>query len=491
MHERKCKRQFDSNNDVLEKRDDPESEDQFSRGDDDNTDGAESDENEEEEEEDDDEEDEEEEHPSQGDDDDQVSKEENDHADITFDDLETDGHVKEMDKSTLMDSEWALKFQKSLERNRHHVQNHDPRPCMGCQWCGPKFKESDDARHVVPHSMCTICQRLKDKGWIINHYTGATRFIDEFGDHYSSIKQYLKGSSEKIFSSPGGLDYIGIVSEKKARSNKLGREKDITKTSAIKEDDAHTTMDAPKSEGAAQGVLQFENDDVPRSAVTMMNKRKIFVRDPDPRPCLDCDWCGPSKPEPHDTGEIVCHCCKLLQKEGWTCKTIDHSRYFKNENSKLKFKSVKDFLRKTTDLICKKMKEDKSFSSLIAKEPNLWRKKVALEEIAIVNEKRPKKSSAAKSQKKSKAILVEKEAAGTEDNYSQDRANIANDKRAQTQIVAVEKRRIIDLPTIPQLLEKEEGLMGVLRDDIFQVYNRYFGTNANIAAKILLSLCKW
>lgn len=50
------------------------------------------------------------------------------------------------------------------------------------------------------------------------------------------------------------------------------------------------------------------------------------------------------------------------------------------------------------------------------------------------------------------------------------------------------KNAIIELPTITQLIEQENGLMGVLQDDIFQIYNTHFGSNQTVACKILLCL---
>jgi len=48
----------------------------------------------------------------------------------------------------------------------------------------------------------------------------------------------------------------------------------------------------------------------------------------------------------------------------------------------------------------------------------------------------------------------------------------------------------IALPTVSELLVERKGLCGVLEADVFQIYNLNFGTNANIAARILMALCK-
>jgi len=48
----------------------------------------------------------------------------------------------------------------------------------------------------------------------------------------------------------------------------------------------------------------------------------------------------------------------------------------------------------------------------------------------------------------------------------------------------------IALPTVSELLEEKKGLCGVLKADVFQIYNLNFGTNANIAARVLMTMCK-
>jgi hypothetical protein len=65
-----------------------------------------------------------------------------------------------------------------------------------------------------------------------------------------------------------------------------------------------------------------------------------------------------------------------------------------------------------------------------------------------------------------------------------------NNNNDELQTVSIRKHSNIELPTIAQLLVEEYGLMGVLRADVHQVFNYHFGTNASIAAKILLCLGK-
>lgn len=50
------------------------------------------------------------------------------------------------------------------------------------------------------------------------------------------------------------------------------------------------------------------------------------------------------------------------------------------------------------------------------------------------------------------------------------------------------KSVIIKLPTITQLLEQENGLMGVLQADSSEVFHTHFGSNQTIACKILICL---
>ena len=48
--------------------------------------------------------------------------------------------------------------------------------------------------------------------------------------------------------------------------------------------------------------------------------------------------------------------------------------------------------------------------------------------------------------------------------------------------------KVIELPTITSLLREPGGLAGVLRKDMHGIFTCYFGTDATIAAKVMLCL---
>lgn len=152
-------------------------------------------------------------------------------------------------------------------------------------------------------------------------------------------------------------------------------------------------------------------------------------------------------------GGDICSYCKLLS--GWICKEYQTARRlrFKGKES-----TPNQFLKVSTATVCERMK-GMSPAEIEALKP-LYE---------------PKKSSITETPKKKET-----------DRKSPLTKSISSTKKEQTPLR--KKITSIVLPTITQLLEQEKGLMGVLQDDIFQVFNDHFGSNQTIACKILLCL---
>jgi hypothetical protein len=91
-----------------------------------------------------------------------------------------------------------------------------------------------------------------------------------------------------------------------------------------------------------------------RSA-SIIKKLNDYVRASDPRPIEGCRMCGPTNEE-----RYTCESCKYLKsEEGWsmTVNVKARKRHYTNAEGK-SLKSMKDFLRETTDLVVKKKKRD-------------------------------------------------------------------------------------------------------------------------------------
>ncbi len=504
--------------------------------------------------------------------------------------LEKDSCVQGLPFESVKKSAGYLSYIVLLNRNKVFVQPYDPRPCIGCFWCGPKVRVGDEG--IIPVSMCTICKRLRELGWVRRSFNGSTRFRDENGVEYHSIKHFLSLSSKMIFSSLEGLRYVGldqsasppkhislpiallkdsndrVESHHEAKSSKSTHPEnyDEQDDQSTGPDDGDEMINGPKVPVPSNSRPEFKSLNVSKSVETMMNKRKSYVCDKDPRPCLDCDWCGPSLDGwsnakidcsafdlLHVKDRLICPCCKFLKENDfWIVKHNKNTRYFWNDSRQLRVKSVKDFLVKSTKALGKHM-QDPDFSKGILEETAAWNKRV-IEKAAMiaatisvktkaskprtkylyaskvsstvsddkklamipydepklastlinfakhvhVSEKKSYEKSFVKKKNSSNGQITEREVLSSSVIVTENRqkaekqgtATINRSNESHKMDETIEKPKIIELPNIFQLLREEEGLSGVLRKDIFQVFNLNFGTNANIAAKILLSLCK-
>lgn len=162
-----------------------------------------------------------------------------------------------------------------------------------------------------------------------------------------------------------------------------------------------------------------------------------------------CSWCGCGK------DDALCPICDMLRENGWSSyQTTDKN--FRDHNNE-KIRCVKNFLIASTAYVVKAM-------------------------------------GAMSHQDRLRLLKQYEEAdSSNEHNYTPKRKG----DRLEPEISLVEsytpkgvKGITIELPSITQLLSQENGLEGVLRADVHSVYNSHFGTNATIAAKILLTLGK-
>lgn len=155
----------------------------------------------------------------------------------------------------------------------------------------------------------------------------------------------------------------------------------------------------------------------------------------------------------------ACPICKGFEDNGWALKFYTaNKQYIDPSNQRLV--GVKQFLCGTTDMVCKALK------TLSRAERSVLKAKYKFAPRAEVKEVPVKKSSSNTSRTRQREIETSEPVRST-------------------------IPKTIELPTIAQLLKEKKGLSGVLEADVFQVFNSHFGTNSNIAARILLCLGRY
>ena len=236
--------------------------------------------------------------------------------------------------------------------------------------------------------------------------------------------------------------------------------------------------------------VQLGNDSiVPTRESNILQKRRQNVRDPDPRPAWGCEWCGLTKyaKRSSDYEQILCPICWSLQKQcRWEMKHYSTSKFFMGP-SKKSCRGVKDFLFNSTDIVCKALKSmsHANISVLQGKytQANKSDKKPHFVKRSISSNLDKKTSGISKSESR-----LSKSRSGISDFST--KSEVLEGVEGETGGRTVEVPMSIELPAISQLLEEKRGLSGVLQADVLQVYNLHFGTNANIACRILMCLGK-
>ena len=210
--------------------------------------------------------------------------------------------------------------------------------------------------------------------------------------------------------------------------------------------------------------------------------KKSYLVDGDPRPHPKCCWCGPklkhsnldnvSCSQYESLTQPACSACKYLYNLGWRL----HAYYRKQKNNDYaplkqrtldykytdeldnKYRSLKSFLTSSTKLVAQAVKDSKIIADSDAEENNSPPKnstngdeETNLDEVTL-SPCAPKQSTS-------------DENISLQDNLSQ--------------------KITIRLPTITEILNEEEGLSGILKEDKFRILRSNFGSCMDIAVQAL------
>mmetsp|Transcript_9701 Transcript_9701/g.14700 ORF Transcript_9701/g.14700 Transcript_9701/m.14700 type:complete len:655 (-) Transcript_9701:1145-3109(-) len=366
------------------------------------------------------------------------------------------------------------------------VGRTDLRPLFGCSMCGPSVNEKIfDLSLLEGIDLCPFCILLQKEGWTQQLLTTNVKYIDPSGKFYYGVTSFLRATTsiiqqriastsaedmnDKIWMVYPVEEYPPVVKEQKddEPSSSLPTKKYAAKK---KNSSTETKQSSPLTKTGADGddfnglsIMSLatslsKDKELPQSDPFLVHQRQsgvsrrrlLYISHPDPRPIASCSWCGVDPDV-----EKLCPVCDALKEHGWSSyHTTD--QMFRDHN-KEKYRCVKNFLLASTDYVVKAMNvmSEEDRLRLIGKYENF-------------NEHTDTPTTPQKRQRNNH----------TETNDSE----IVIPKRP--------KEITIELPSISQLLTQDNGLEGVLKADLHSIYNLHFGTEANIAAKILTTLGK-
>eukprot|EP00978_Attheya_sp_CCMP212_P016900 scaffold44607_cov49-Attheya_sp.AAC.2 len=269
-------------------------------------------------------------------------------------------------------------------------------------------------------------------------------------------------------------DDLSIGSSIESETEKVPDEDPVDRNEEIENtNDIRTVEILVKSSGF---LKDLDESQISKTILNTMKTRRQYVIKGDPRPNMNCAWCGPksmlekeAKKSPKQV--TLCSACHLLMQNGWMTNNVDKAspskrfRYTFIGPDGERTRSIKEFVSMSSEQVVKLLPPEK-----VANEMQ--------EEGTEMSEgpKIPQKGTTAQS-RKHRSLAGSKSDTGTK-------------TIKPSHAPLKERRHSIHCPSIHEVLELEEGLSGLLRDDEFRMFNRHYGSDANIALYMLSSLAK-
>lgn len=372
-----------------------------------------------------------------------------------------------------------------MKKWKTHVGNKDLRPCFGCSFCGPSVNDNNfDIRLLDGIDLCPFCTLLQEDGWTQKVFSKNKKYIDPNGTSHLGVTSFLRTTTsivqEKVAStcaedmnnmvwklypvaeypdydeSQKGEPASVVPTKKDVAKNKSGsiekKQPSLSSNKALAGGDDFHGLSITSLAASLSKEKQLPNSDpfLTGQKLFQISRRNVYTSHPDPRPIGSCSWCGIDK-----DFDKLCPICDSLKEHGWSSYSTS-DQLFKDHNNE-RHRCVKNFLLASTDYVVKAMNAmpEKDRLRLICQYESF-------------NE-------------------------GSDDSPPappQKRERLAETNDSRTSTPKRSKETTIELPSISQLLMQDNGLEGVLKADLHSIYNLHFGSNANIAAKILTTLGK-
>jgi hypothetical protein len=282
-----------------------------------------------------------------------------------------------------------------VKKRRQYVTPPDPRPLLGCTWCGPTIKDHNVDFIQIKGDVCPACKHFLDQGWdrVYLKRCHKITFTRPDGLGMSSVKEFLEVSSKILRSKLGGLPETApkergakiaestqitkrsrlVETAPKERGEKIAESAQITKRS-LRVKDQSKALDVSEIKEAKKPIQnpkmkmtsskKRKSDDI--SPVESMKNRKVILSAQDPRPVAGCTWCGP----PSSDQNIICVTCQIFVNEGMTRvkdKTAKRCFFYDGNGNKL-YESKLQYLKGTTQRLLEQQTDGSDTSGMSAKE---------------------------------------------------------------------------------------------------------------------------
>ncbi|KAL3808934.1 hypothetical protein ACHAXA_009911 [Cyclostephanos tholiformis] len=388
-----------------------------------------------------------------------------------------------------------------ISPRKSFVKSPDPRPCYGCNWCG--CGRNDNAGNE--ETLCPACKLLKDDGWFrwVDNVAKKVIFIDNSSNKNScpSIRAFLKDTTVVIREK---LKKMSQKEEEALFSNLYEIEVAVEENGTPKE---RPNFSRPKREQSVAPRTNSPLDVKTDAKNARINKE--FAIEFFPRVFSDAIKSNLAR-RCEDVGKDAVlnghNFLHIFVRRFWLLnKKVRFGNIYFYSPTYGQLKGVKEYLVRSTDVVaeavnllsvsdCALLREKYEQSEEIIStfvQVGKSTNSVSRADRSALQSKKKITSRGANIKSKEKKMLTRKTSitATKKPTRVTPRSRISHvTKKKGANVVNDVVRPInqLSLPTIPQLLDL--SLSEVLRADVFCVYNYHFGTNSNIAAKILLVL---
>ncbi len=348
-----------------------------------------------------------------------------------------------------------------------------------------------------------------------------------WSEHITKLEE---GFSENMTSK----NIVPIDIEKSDADHSIEHIEDIKKVEKEETDKNDDRKDLCVEENNDKFV-KVADSQIPKHVITMMEKRKKLVLAGDPRPSVDCSWCGPKWVRKEVSEENVksnkdrdtpsCEACKILYDLGWRMYGIAKESIKKNLRSHCNdyrylgpngenLRSVRTFLMHTSKfvvrglgvqnksvLFCNNMNKDNEIDS--NKKNTFHSSDKQKKETAQESTRKLRREITKESNKHDKNEIKNGASLNLEkDNINENSEEVAEESlkltTKDTKVCSsfipqndlpteknAEESSIIPLPTIVQLFESAGGLEGALQRDNLRIWNTFYGTDLSVALTAL------
>lgn len=252
-----------------------------------------------------------------------------------------------------------------MKRRKAFVLYPDPRPLLGCTWCGPSLKSKNQTLTQIKGDVCPACKHFADQGWERTYLEGASKIIFTRPDGapmMSSVKDFLRESSRILCPKLGGKviapteqtapNKVNTAPRTRQKNQGVKEELNVIKRSQRIRKPAKRYTDTRKEKPPIQKLPPKKRNHEEMKSKEVDSTPSSIVRAVDRRPVRGCSWCWSLM------GNFICQDCQIFVDQGMTryrdipAKAI----YFCDSQGKKLYKSIRQYIVSTAPAVLKHKK---------------------------------------------------------------------------------------------------------------------------------------